>query len=365
MSVDEKATPVTTGMRAFDAAGSAYRAVFARSPLAGLLSHANPRRREGYRIPVRVHAIRDEADGVRSFALRSRDGAPLSSWNPGAHVDVFLPGGRQRTYSLCGAPEDRSTYRIAVRRLDDGDGGSVAMHQLSEGDELEIQGPRNAFPFHTAPSYHFIAGGIGITALLPMIRRAEETGARWSLVYLGRSRAALPFLAELEDLDAGRGRVDVLVDDVHGRPDIVPLVARAEPGASVYMCGPPPIMTTARGVIRSVNPAASLHTERFSPPGVSGGQPFTVSVVGLSEPIEVAADQTMLEAVREVVPEVQFSCRQGVCGSCRTRVVSGEIDHRDHRLSPYERDENMLICVSRAAGSAITVDLTDALERRM
>lgn len=356
--------PVSPGMRALDAAGAVYRTLFARSPLAGLLSRPDPRRSGGYRVPVGVRSVREEAEGVRSLELCPLDGGTLPSWNPGAHVDVFLPGGLRRSYSLCGVPEDLTRYRIAVRRSVDGAGGSLAVHGLRVGDELEIQGPRNAFPFHTASSYHFVAGGIGITALLPMVRRAEQRGARWTMVYLGRTRDSLPFLAELEALDSGRGRVDVLVDDVHGRPDVVPLVARAEPGAAVYMCGPPPMMATARGVIRSLDPTASLHTERFSPPGVAGGRPFTVHVLGLADPIEVAADRTMLEAVREVVPEVQYSCRQGVCGSCRTRVVRGAVDHRDRRLSPYERAETMLICVSRAAGDSLTVDLGDALERR-
>ncbi|WP_333619566.1 PDR/VanB family oxidoreductase [Dietzia sp.] len=358
MSMNKNAD-ITLGMRLFEAAADSYRAVFARSPLAPYLSRPAPVRHTGYDIEVRVERIRDEAEGVRSFELAPADPevAELPSWRPGAHLDLFLPSGLQRSYSLNGDVDDRSTYRIAVRRIPDGDGGSKEMHSLSEGDTLTIRGPRNAFPFHDTDSYLFVAGGIGITPILPMIRHAARNGAEWRLAYLGRSRDSLPFLDELAELDPDGSRVVVRPDDEFGRPDIVHILGGAAKGAAIYMCGPPPLMTTARGVISGLDPTASLHTERFSPARVAGGEPFSVLIAGTKERVEVGSDETMLEAIRRVVPGVKYSCRQGFCSSCMTKVIAGDVDHRDKRLTDAEREDYMLTCVSRAASPQLTIDL--------
>ena len=355
-------TRVTPAMRMFDLAADGYRKVFAHSALAPLLSRPSPVRRTGYDIQVTVTRIAHEAPDVLSFTLTPDGGNPVPLWRPGAHLDVFLPSGRQRSYSLCGDPEDRSHFRIAVRRISasaGGESGSVEMHGLSEGDRITVRGPRNAFPFRQTANYFFIAGGIGITPILPMIRHAEREGANWKLAYLGRSRDSLPFLGELTEIDAGRGRVEVRTDDELGPPYIPEVLAGADPASAVYMCGPPSLMDTARTVLPDLDPAATLHSERFSPPEVVGGTPFTLLIAGSSEKVQVAANETTLDAIRRVEPGVSFSCRQGFCSSCMTRVLSGEVDHRDHRLTESEREDYMLTCVSRAAGSTLTVDLNN------
>lgn len=351
---------VTPAMRIFGLAADGYRQVFARSALAPLLSRPRPVRRTGYDIPVAVTRVRAEASDVVSFELTPESGNPVPRWSPGAHLDVFLPSGAQRSYSLCGDPEDRTHFRIAVRRIPveaGGEGGSMEMHALSAGDRLTVRGPRNAFPFRQTSNYFFIAGGIGITPILPMVRHAEREGANWKLVFLGRSRDSLPFLDELSAIDAGRGRVDVRTDDALGPPYIPDVLAGADAGSAVYMCGPPSLMDTARMVLPDLDPAATLHTERFSPPEIVGGTAFTLLVAGSNEKVQVAANETTLDAIRRVAPGVSYSCRQGFCSSCMTRVIAGEVDHRDHRLTESERSEYMLTCVSRAAGPTLTVEL--------
>ena len=164
---------------------------------AGVLSPPRPVLRTGFDRTLTVAAVRAEASGVVGLTLRDPGGAALPAWRPGAHLDVFLPSGRQRQYSLCGEPDDRTNYRIAVRRIADGRGGSVEIHQtLRTGDTLTVRGPRNAFPLARTPAYLFVAAGIGITPILTMVHAAATARADWHLVYLGRSRAGMPFLAQ-------------------------------------------------------------------------------------------------------------------------------------------------------------------------
>ncbi|NKQ54713.1 oxidoreductase [Amycolatopsis sp. K13G38] len=331
-------------MRLAAAAGGAYRRVFAGSPVAPLLSRPNPVRRTGYDLDVVVRRIVPEAEDVVSLEL---DGTALPAWQPGAHLDVFLPSGRQRSYSLCG---EMSTYRIAVRRIGQ---GSREIHELREGDRLRIRGPRNAFPLVTnAPAYLFIAGGIGITPILPMVRFCHERGLPWRLVYFGRSRSAMPFLAELPG-----GPVDIRPDDEYGVPDLGQVLPLAPPGAAVYLCGPPPLMAPARQIIRRVNPTASVHSERFGPPSVEGGKPFEIHLRRSGKTIEVGAEESVLAAIRRALPGVTYSCRQGFCGTCKVRVLGGDVEHRDRLLTDAERDEEMLVCVSRSTSGPLVLDL--------
>ncbi len=344
----EEFTPPPS-LRMLGTAIDAYRRVFVSGPAAPLLSRRNPVRHNGFDLHLLVEEVHAEAVDVVSFTLRRAYGGPLPRWRPGAHLDVFLPSGAQRQYSLCGDPGDRFRYRIAVRRIADGGGGSIEMHRaLRTGDPLRVRGPRNAFTFVDAPSYLFIAGGIGITPILPMVRAAGDRGR---LVYLGRSRATMPFLGELP------GDADIRPDDEFGVPDIAGLLERAEPGAAVYVCGPPPVLAAARRAMFAVNPTGSLHTERFSAAPVVDGREFDLTLARTGRTIRVGAEETALTAIRRVVPDAVYSCRQGFCGTCRTGVLAGEVDHRDHRLSDAERGGHMLTCVSRAAGDALVIDL--------
>lgn len=303
------------------------------------------------RIRVRVAAVRAEADDVVSLDLEPVERPSLPAWAPGAHLDVVLPSGRTRQYSLTGDPHDRGSYRIAVRRIADGDGGSREVHELAVGAELVLKGPRNAFPFVVAPSYLFVAGGIGVTPILPMVRFAAAHGDDWQFVYAGRDRASLPFLAEVEALAAAYpDRVEIWPDDERGVPDAAAIVERAPEGAALYCCGPPAMIDALRAEVPAENVEA-LHAERFSAPPVVGGEAFTVELTRTGETFEVAADETLLTGLLEVRPDAAYSCRQGFCGTCTVRYADGEVQHRDRFLPPEHRADRLAACVSRGRGT--------------
>ncbi|WP_329386355.1 PDR/VanB family oxidoreductase [Streptomyces sp. NBC_01351] len=291
----------------------------------------------------------EPAAGVLQLTVEAAD---LPAWAPGAHVDITLPSGLVRQYSLCGDPADSGRYTIAIRLIEDGRGGSREAHaQLVEGAELELRPPRNRFELVPAPSYAFVAGGIGITPILPMLRAATAAGADWTLLYGGRSRASMPFLAELA---AYRDRVTLAPEDETGLPDLSAL-AGIPPGTPVYCCGPDPLMAA---VTAAAPDPAAVHLERFSPVSAPGpAQPFTVELHRSGREIEVAPDETTLAAVRRELPATPYSCEQGFCGTCQHRVLAGEVDHRDNLLTDGEREDSMLLCVSRAKGNRLVLDL--------
>ncbi|OEJ27171.1 iron-sulfur protein [Streptomyces agglomeratus] len=294
------------------------------------------------------------AEGVVELHLEALDTADLPAWDPGAHVDLVLPSGQVRQYSLCGDPADRSTYTLATRLVEDGRGGSREVHeQLHEGSEVEIRGPRNRFPLTGAASYVFVAGGIGITPVLPMLRAAEAAGADWKLLYGGRSRASMPYLGEIEKL-AGPERVTIVAEDEDGLPDVPAALAGIAGGTAVYCCGPEPLMAA---VTAAVPAGCTLHLERFAPGASAAGGAFEVELRRTGRTVSVPAGGTVLAAVRPEVPDVSYSCEQGFCGTCQQRVLEGEIDHRDELLTDSERDDSMLICVSRAYGDRLVLDL--------
>lgn len=308
-----------------------------------------------------VDEVRDEATDVRSYRLVPPDGAQLPRWQPGGHLDVVLPSGRRRQYSLCGEPADRSYYRIAARRISSdagGGGGSQELHDtVRQGDVLTVQGPRNGFPYLPAERYLFIAGGIGITPILPMVQQAAATGAQWQLVYTGRSRESMPFLDKLAALDPDR--VQIRPDTEFGVPASgAELLGGAAVGATVYCCGPAPMIAAVRADLPGSG-TVTLHFERFSAPPIVDGQPFEVELHRSGHVLAVPADRSALEVIREVAPEVPYSCRQGFCGTCRTRVLSGDagIDHREQVLTGPGEPDTMTICVSRSPGGRIVLDL--------
>jgi ferredoxin-NADP reductase len=322
-------------------------------------SGAYIRRRQPHQMDRDLHLVVDEvrleADDARSFRLVAAKGAELPRWQPGSHLEVLLPSGRRRHYSLCGAPADRRSYRIAVRRLDGGGGGSRELHDsISAGSAITVRGPRNAFPFVPATGYLFLAGGIGITPILPMVTQAAADGVPWQLVYTGRSRASMPFLDELSALDPDR--VWVRPYDRHGFPSGAELLERAPTGATVYCCGPNPMIASVRRDLPA-SAATGLHFEQFSAPPVLGGVPFEVALRRSNRVLTVPADTSALDIIRKTVPDVAYSCRQGFCGTCRTRVISGDVEHRDRVLTDRERTDTMTICVSRSRGGRISLDI--------
>lgn len=211
------------------------------------------------------------APDVVALTLADPDGGLLSPWTPGGHIDVHLPSGRRRQYSLCGRPWRRTEYRIAIRRIADGGGGSVEMHEAyAVGDPLVFEGPHNAFYLGTAePDLLFVIGGIGVTPILPMIQAAQQRGTRWRAVYAGRSRDQMPLLGEV--VSVASERVMVWADDEHGRfPSVDDLLGGAGPTTAVYVCGPTPMLEAVRAA-RARHAHAPLHYERFSPPPVVDG----------------------------------------------------------------------------------------------
>ncbi|MDT7771475.1 MAG: hypothetical protein QOC67_399 [Pseudonocardiales bacterium] len=313
---------------------------------------------------VVVREVRAEASDVVSLRLvrprGERAAGALPAWRPGAHLDVVLPSGQVRQYSLCGDPADRDSYRIAVRRIADGGGGSREVHGLAEGAELTVRGPRSAFPLIQAPRYLFLAGGIGITPILPMLRAVAATRADWRFVYAGRDRGSMPFLDEIAELDPSR--VVIRADAEHGGPATGAELLEFAPGGETtgYLCGPVPMLTAVRAAMNTAGApgrVAALHVERFSAPPVLGGRPFTVELARSGGILEVPADRSLLEVVGERLPDVAYSCRQGFCGTCRTRVLEGAVEHRDRVLTQQERGTTMTICVSRAGGDRLVLDL--------
>ncbi|MFH8437137.1 PDR/VanB family oxidoreductase [Streptomyces sp. NPDC018007] len=296
------------------------------------------------------------ADGVVRLRL---EGPGLPPWTPGAHLDLVLPSGRVRQYSLCGDPEDTGAYTVAVRLVADGRGGSREVHELlREGREVQVRGPRNRFPLTAAPAHLFVVGGIGITPVLPMLRSLAASGAEWRLLYGGRTRASMPFLEEVEKLGADGERVTVVAQDEAGHPDVAGALAALAPGTAVHCCGPEPLM---EAVAAALPEGCALHLERFTAAAAggagAGSGPFEVELRRSGRTVPVAAGQSVLDAVRTAAPHVAYSCGQGFCGTCRQRVLEGEIDHRDDLLTEGERDGSMLICVSRCRGERLVLDL--------
>ncbi|MFZ0120916.1 MAG: PDR/VanB family oxidoreductase [Pseudonocardiaceae bacterium] len=297
-----------------------------------------------------------EADNVLSLRLNSPDGTPLPSWEPGAHIELALPSGRRRHYSLCGDPNDTRSYRIAILQVPSGRGGSVEVHtDARAGQLITVQGPRNHFPLVPSRAYLFIAGGIGITAMMAMAARVAAAGGEWNLVYAGRRRASMAFLDEIRAL--GPDRVDVMPADERGRPDLDVIIGAAPVGAAVYCCGPDRMLRTVQGRV-ATRPDLRLHSEPFTGAAAGEGAPLYVELRRTGRIINVPADRSVLQAIRDVAPAVSTGCEQGVCGACRTAVLAGEPDHRDNLLSSAERAAGaMLICVSRARSERLTLDL--------
>lgn len=315
----------------------------------------------GERIEVRITAQRLEADGVVSLELTAEEGVQLPEWEAGAHIDLLLPSGLVRQYSLCGDPRDRRRLRIAVLLEANGRGGSREVHgALRLGQRVAIRGPRNAFPMSEGP-YLFVAGGIGITPILAMARAAQRAGAEWQLLYGGRSRRSMAFIEQLQAL--GGGRVEILPADEVGLLDLEAVVAAARNGQQVYSCGPAPLLDALSARFAEAGLEARLHLERFAPAapvaGQGGGEGLKVILARSGAEVEVPSGCSIMAALRAAGHEVASSCEQGVCGMCETRVLDGVPDHRDMLLSESERARGdvMMLCVSRAKTPTLTLDL--------
>ncbi|MEV3913776.1 PDR/VanB family oxidoreductase [Streptomyces canus] len=310
---------------------------------------------DAYEAELVVDRRDSAADGVLALTLRHPLGEQLPQWEPGAHIDVVLGPGLERQYSLCGDPADRTSWRIAVLREPVGRGGSAHVHeQLGQGDKVRVRGPRNHFALRPAPRYRFIAGGIGITPILPMLAAAEAEGAEWTLLYGGRTRESMAFT---EELSRYGDRVTVAPQDETGLLDLPSVLDGAPEGTLVYCCGPGPLLDA----VEERCPAGLLHVERFTPkeqPAAENTE-FEVELAQTGTTVTVAPDVSVLDAVRASGVEVLFSCTEGTCGTCETDVLDGTPDHRDSVLTDEEREagETMMICVSRCRGKKLVLDL--------
>ncbi|MDM0123259.1 cytochrome P450/oxidoreductase [Variovorax arabinosiphilus] len=306
--------------------------------------------------PVVVERITPVADGIVQLRLVAPDGRPLPRWTPGSHIDVECGSpDRSRQYSLCGDPADTHAFEIAVLREADGRGGSAWIHaNVRVGDRLKIRGPRNHFRLdESRDKLVLIAGGIGITPISAMARRAQALGLDYALHYSGRRRSAMPFIDELAALHGER--LHLHVSDEGGRNDLPALLATPEPGTQIYACGPVRMLQALEVCCAHWSDDA-LRMEHFeSTLGAldpSKEQAFEVELKDSGIVVQVPADQTLLHALRAANIDVQSDCEEGLCGSCEVRVLAGEVDHRDVVLIRAERDANqkMMTCCSRACG---------------
>ena len=305
------------------------------------------------------------ADGVLGVTLAHPDGVDLPPWRPGAHIEVRLPSGRLRQYSLCGDPADRGTWRIGVLREQAGRGGSVELHELAAaGGSLVVRGPRNHFPLVAAPSYLFLAGGIGVTPILAMVRSAAADGVPFQVAYGGRSRATMAFAGELA---AAAGDALTLVpQDEAGLLDLDALLDELAPDALVYACGPGPMLAAVEQRCAERGISDRLHLERFTAGDElevafdpAENTEFEVQLARSDVTVTVPADRRMIEVLREAVPGLSYDCEKGYCGACETRVLAGEPEHRDSVLTEEERaaGRTMMICVGRCRSDRLVLDL--------
>ena len=297
---------------------------------------------------MRVAQKRAETADVVSLVLEREDGSEVPCWTPGAHVDICVAD-FVRQYSLCSAPAQRQAWRLGVLGQAAGRGGSVAVSGLNEGDVVEVSEPRNHFEFLESRRYLFVAGGIGITPILPMVQAAHDAGAEWRLVYGGRSRATMAFT---EELAAYGDRVTLISEDEEGLIDLKATLARSDDETRIYACGPEPMLDALEVAMDRGVPGV-LHLERFSPKtlaDVPEDEPFEVEFVtsGISRTVPVG--RSILEIAVEEGLDVFSSCEEGTCGTCVTSILSGCADHRDSLLTKAEQDRHdvMCICVSRA-----------------
>jgi ferredoxin-NADP reductase len=310
-------------------------------------------------VTLTVTAKTRVAEDVVTLTLAHPRGQRLPDWTPGAHIDLVLPDGSIRQFSLCGDRWDAHSYRVGVLRETAGRGGSAYVHDtLRAGDQVGVGGPRNHFPLVPSARYLFIAGGIGITPLLPMVHQAQLLGAEWDLVYGGRRRASMAFLDEL----AGYGEhVHVVPQDECGLIDLPAWLGDVPADVRVYCCGPEPLLEAVESACAAL-PAHTLRTERFVAREQGApvrSEPFEVELARTGASVTVTPDLSVLEAVRAVGVDVLSSCRQGTCGTCETGVLAGTPDHRDSILDDDARaaGDCMFLCVSRATSDRLVLDL--------
>lgn len=318
----------------------------------------------GYRgkavtLQLRITCATWEAPNIVSYELRPTESSELPAFTAGAHIDLTLPNGLIRSYSLLNPQSERHRYVIAVQKDRASRGGSKWVHEnLRAGDIVTVNGPRNNFHVdESAGRSIFIAGGIGITPILSMVERLGALGREWELVYCARSRAGTAFLEALRRKPQVRFNFD---EEPDGRMlDIAKLVQGAPPGTHLYCCGPLPMLDAFEQATKDL-PRNRVHIEYFTakePPALGGG--FTIVLAKRGMTLAVAPGKTILDTLRDNGFDTPFSCTEGVCGTCETRVLEGVPDHRDLILTEAERASNktILICCSGSKTERLVLDL--------
>lgn len=311
---------------------------------------------------LRVKRISYEAEGINSYELVLPAGGDLPPFTAGSHIDLHLKNGMIRSYSLVNDQDERHRYVIAVNKDPSGRGGSSFVHATFEaGDIVTVSAPRNNFLLREdAETSLLIAGGIGITPLMSMIRRLETLGRTWKLSYAARTRPAAAFLGEFETIKR-TAQLNFHFDDEHGgRPlDLAAVVASAPRHAHLYCCGPVPMLDAFEKATAG-RPADHVHVEYFQAKqsaAMDGG--FEIRLARSKRTIAVEPGKTILDAVLDAGIMANYSCSEGVCGTCETRVIEGVPDHRDLFLSPEEKAANktIMICCSGSKSGTLVLDL--------
>jgi ferredoxin-NADP reductase len=307
-----------------------------------------------------VDRVEPVADAVVALTLVDPDGGSLPPWTPGAHVDLQL-GDLVRQYSLCGDPGDSRSYTVAVLREPESRGGSAYVHEkLEAGSRVLVRGPRNHFALVSSARYLFIAGGIGVTPMLPMIAEAEATGADWHLWYRGRLRSGMAYadrLAEHGD------RVSLLPGDETGPLDLASVLAAPAADTAIYVCGPERLLVGVEEICSASWPASALHLERFAAKEIEapegGERSFELELAASGVTLTVPPDRSVFNVIEDAGISVLGSCHEGICGTCEAIVLEGDVDHRDSVLNESERAANdaMMVCVSRCFSDRLVLDL--------
>lgn len=311
-----------------------------------------------------VHTLRFEADDIISVELRPVDGTTFPAFEAGSHIDLHLPNGMVRSYSLFNDSRETHRYLVGVLKDRASRGGSRCVHeQLRVGMRLTISAPRNNFPLHEDASHSvLVAGGIGVTPVLCMARRLQALGRSFEFLYFARSRKSAAFVAAIEALGAP---VTWHFDDERGGPpDLKALLGRRAPSASehFYACGPAVMLDNFEKTCAELG-HANAHIERFAAVEVAASadakQAYTVELRRSAKTFEVTPDKTLHQCLIDLRANVPFSCEEGICGSCETRVLEGEPDHRDSVLTPAEQATNssMMVCVSGCKSARLVLDL--------
>jgi phthalate 4,5-dioxygenase reductase component len=311
-------------------------------------------------LPLRVTRNDKIADGIHLLEFRDTGGKPLPEFSAGAHITIRTPSGTLRKYSLCNDPAERDRYAVAIKREVNGRGGSINLIDgVKAGDELMVAPPINDFELpQRATDFLFIAGGIGVTPFMAMIREAQAAGKRFRLFYCSRSPETTAFI---DELSAPEFKDSVVIHFDHGDParslDLKPILAERKNREHLYCCGPRPLMEAVRTLTDHWSSAA-VHFEAFSDAEThkATDKAFKVKLAKSGDVIDVPVTKTILEAMREHGLEVPSSCETGTCGTCRTKLLEGEADHRDLCLAEHEKADAIMICVSRARSDEITID---------